>query len=138
MYQVPMNVWNEIAESQPLGQPWADLFRLTPEALPAALEKAVDVPAAQAGLDNRTILALRLVAPLLMETEAISAYLTETGQPTLRASMPEINSVNEALILASTEYRLSPSQQAKLKAQLLAVMRRSSAKQNSAQPTAQR
>lgn len=115
MYQVPMSVWNGIAKSQPLSQPWATLFRLTPEELPEKLEELVDKPLEAAGADNRVVMAYRLVAPLLMETEAISSYLEETQQSMLRTSLPELISVNEAVILASTEYRLTPSQQSKLK-----------------------
>lgn len=125
MFQVPMRVWNEIAESQPLSQPWADLFRLAPEALAEALADRVDGPAERAGLDNRTVLALRLVAPLLMECEAISAYLQETEQLDLRGPLPEVTSLNEALILASTEYGLTRPQQRLLKRQLLAMIYRS-------------
>lgn len=122
MYQAPMAVWNEIAKSQPLGQPWATLFRLTPQELPVKLDELVDKPAEAAGADNRTVLAYRLVAPLLMENEAISSYLTETNQSTLRSSLPEINSVNEAVMLASTEYCLTPFQQRKLTQLLKAAM----------------
>ena len=114
MQQVPMHVWNEIAQSQPLSEPWATLFRLEPEQLPQKLAELVDKPLAQLGADNRVTLAYRLVAPLLVETEAISSYLVETQQPMLRASMPELTSVNEAVTLASMEYRLTPSQQQKL------------------------
>ena len=114
MYQVPMSVWNAIAKSQPLSQPWATLFRLTPETLPAILAELVDKPLEAAGADNRVAMAYRLVAPLLMETEAISSYLEETQQSMLRASLPELTSVNEAVILASMEYPLTPSQQSKL------------------------
>ena len=114
MQQVPMAVWNEIAQSQPLSQPWATLFRLTPEALPQQTLELVDKPAQKQGADNKTVLAYRLVAPLLQENEAISQYLLETQRPSLRTSLPEVISVNQAVILASQEYRLNPSQQAKL------------------------
>lgn len=114
MHQAPMAVWNEIAQSQPLSQPWATLFRLTPEQLPAQMDKLVDQPAESMGADNKTVLSFRLVAPLLQENEAISQYLLEAQRPNLRASLPELTSVNEAVILASKEYRLNPSQQAKL------------------------
>lgn len=114
MYQVPMQVWNQIALSQPLSQPWATLFRLEPDQLPVKLDELVDKPLAQLGADNKVTLAYRLVAPLLVETEAISSYLEETQQQTLRQSLPELTSVNEAVILASMEYRLTPSQQQKL------------------------
>ena len=114
MYQAPMQAWNEIAQSQALSQPWATLFRMTPEELPAGLDKLVDQPIEAQGADNRTVLAYRLVAPLLLENVAISDYLGMTNQLSLRASMPELTSVNEAVILASNEYRLTASQQAKL------------------------
>ena len=114
MHQVPMRVWNEIAMGQALSDPWVTLFRATPETFPALLDKLVDKPLEKTGADNRVILAYRLVAPLLIENEAISAYLEESQQPTLRASLPEINSVNEAVMLASMEYEMTPSQQRKL------------------------
>ena len=114
MYQAPMQAWNEIAQSQALSQPWATLFRMTPQELPAGLDKLVDQPIEAQGADNRTVLAYRLVAPLLLENVAISDYLGMTNQLSLRASMPELTSVNEAVILASKEYRLTASQQAKL------------------------
>lgn len=109
-----MQAWNEIAQSQALSQPWATLFRMTPQELPAGLDKLVDQPIEAQGADNRTVLAYRLVAPLLLENVAISDYLGMTNQLSLRASMPELTSVNEAVILASKEYRLTASQQAKL------------------------
>ena len=114
MHQAPIQAWNEIAQSQALSQPWATLFRMTQQELPAGLEKLVDGPLEAQGADNKTVLAYRLVAPLLMENEAISDYLLLANSPSLRASLPELTSVNQAVILASQEYRLNPSQQAKL------------------------
>lgn len=138
MYQVPMSVWNAIAKSQPLSQPWATLFRMTPEELPQGIARLVDAPAEAAGADNRTVLAYRLVAPLLVENEAISAYLEETRQPNMRACLPEVTSVNEAVILASMEYELTRSQQRKLTQLLQQAMRDSTAKPPSAEPIASR
>jgi hypothetical protein len=109
-----MQAWNEIAYSQALSQPWATLFRMTQQELPAGLDKLVDQPLEAQGADNRTILAYRLVAPLLIENEAISDYILLANSPSLRASLPEVISVNEAVILASQEYRLTTPQQAKL------------------------
>lgn len=138
MYQVPMSVWNAIAKSQPLGRPWATLFRMTPEELPQGIALLVDAPAEAAGADNRTVLAYRLVAPLLVENEAISAYLEETRQPNMRACLPELTSVNEAVTLASMEYRLTPSQQRKLTQLLRAAMSGQSASRPSDALTASR
>ena len=114
MHQVPTIVWNEIAQSQALSQPWATLFRLDQAELTEQLPKLVDDPIEAKGADNKTVLAYRLVAPLLQENEAISDYLLLANSPSLRASLPELTSVNEAVILASREYRLNPLQQAKL------------------------
>ncbi len=135
MHQVPTDVWNEIARSQPLSEPWATLFRMSPEEMPAGIEKMMDAPAEKAGADNRTVLAYRLTAPLLVENEAISAYLEETQQSSLRMSLPELTSVSEALILASTEYRLTQSQQAKLRSLLVQALQSSRALPSSAPPT---
>lgn len=136
MHQVPTVVWNEIAKSQPLSEPWATLFRMQPEELEQGIKEMVDAPAEKAGADNRTVLAYRLTAPLLVENAAISAYLQETQQSSLRMSLPEINSVNEAVILASMEYRLTRSQQAKLKNLLAQALRLSRSLPSSAQQKA--
>ena len=134
MHQVPTVVWNEIAKSQPLSEPWATLFRMKDEELEQGIETLVDKPAEAAGADNRTVLAYRLTAPLLVENEAISSFLQETQQSSLRMSLPEINSVNEAVILASMEYRLTRSQQAKLKELLQQALQSSRSLLSSAQP----
>lgn len=134
MHQVPTVVWNEIAKSQPLSEPWATLFRMKDEELEQGIETLVDKPAEAAGADNRTVLAYRLTAPLLVENEAISSFLQETRQISLRTSLPELNSVNEAVILASMEYRLTRSQQAKLKHLLEQALQSSPASPSSAPP----
>lgn len=136
MHQVPTVVWNEIAKSQPLSEPWATLFRMKDEELEQGIETMVDAPAEKAGADNRTVLAYRLTAPLLVENAAISAYLEETQQSSLRTSLPELNSVNEAVILASMEYRLTQSQQAKLKNLLAQALRSSRSLPSSVPPKA--
>lgn len=114
MYQVPLTIWNRIAASQALSEPWFTLFRATPEQFPEMLDRLVDQPIEKQGADNRVVLAYRLVAPLLVENEAISAFIEETQQLSLRASLPELTSVNEAVMLASMEYEMTPSQQQKL------------------------
>ena len=124
MYQAPTPVWNEIAASQPLSQPWATLFRMDDDQMPQGVTKYLDNPAEAMGADNQTVLAYRLTAPLLMESEAISAYIVETQNEMLRSSLPELNSVNEAVELATMEYRLNQSQQEKLRQLLKAAARK--------------
>lgn len=124
MYQAPTPVWNEIAASQPLSQPWATLFRMDDDQMPQGITKYLDSQAEAMGADNQTVLAYRLTAPLLMESEAISAYIVETQNEMLRSSLPELNSVNEAVELATMEYRLNQSQQEKLRQLLKAAARK--------------
>lgn len=113
MHQCPTPIWNEIARTQKLRSPmWADLFAATD--LPTALQPMEAKLEAQ-GADVRTIRAFLLVAPLLAESLAISRYVEQTGRTSLRNSLPEIVTVNEAMILASQEFSLKPSQQTALR-----------------------
>lgn len=113
MYQAPTPVWNEIAASQPLSKPWFDLFRMDFEELTKALEP-IEKKMETQGVDSTVIRAYLLTAPLLVENVAVSSYIEMTGRQDLRNSLPELTSVNEAVILATQEYRLNPSQQARL------------------------
>lgn len=120
MYQTPLPIWNEIAKTQELATPqWRRLLNLDPEAMPSAI-KDLETRLEQKGADPRSIRAYLLTAPLLAENEAISRYVEASGNPGLRASLPELTSINEALVLASHEFRLSPSQQSMLRKLLLA------------------
>ena len=132
MHQVPMRVWNEIAKAEPLGQPWTKIFRMTPEEMNQATDKLGD----QLEVDNKTQLAYLLVAPLLQENLAISNFLVESNQQSLRAGMPELTTVSEAVYLATQEYSLSPFQQSKLKALLEQDQKKPRELRNSVQPTA--
>ena len=96
----------------------------------------VDALAERHTRDPKVILAHRLVAPLLMEREAISSFVEETHQGALRASLPEVTSMGEAIFLASSEYRLTPSQQRLLREVLSASMRATKPEQPSAAPSA--
>ncbi len=118
MHQTPTPIWNEIAQTQRLrSQTWAPLFKMPEAEQHKALEE-IEAKLEADGHDPRTILAYLLVAPLLEENVAISAWIEKIGRTDLRNSMPELTSVSEALILASGEYRLMPSQQNKLRALL--------------------
>lgn len=117
MQQVPAEIWNEIAMSQPLSPFWRQVMETPAEQFDQAIA-LVDAQAEKLTKDSKVILAYRLTAPLLMETEALSAFIVETGQQSLRQSLPELTSLNEAVMLATSEYRLTPAQQKQL-AQLL-------------------
>ena len=136
MYQVALRIWNEIAQSQPLSPPWSEVFRATSLEQLATLLKPIEAKLAAQGADNRVTLAYRLVAPLLLENEAISAHLLETNDLSLRTSLPEVLTVNEAVILASKEYPLKPSQQQKLAELLRQAYQPQQSSQRSAPQTA--
>lgn len=113
MHQCPQPIWQEIARTQQISRPlWKRVMSADdPQPMLTRLEADLE----ETGADARTIRAFLLVAPLLDESEAISRYVEASGRTDLRNSLPEINSPNEALILASQEYRLIPSQIQRLK-----------------------
>ena len=112
MYQTPAPIWNEIAATQRLQTPrWAELFQATDlETALQPLESELEA----AGADARVSRAYLLVAPLLQENEAISRWIERTGRTDLRSSLPEVTTPSEAVMLASEEFRLTPSQQQQL------------------------
>lgn len=124
VHQVPPRYWNEIAAKGLVRrEPWATLFRLSADEQSRGLEN-LDVELEKTGADGRTALAYRLVAPLFLENEAISAYIEETGQLHLRQALPEVVDVHEAVHLASVEYSLDETQQGKLRELLANAYRR--------------
>ena len=113
MHQCPHPIWQEIARTQKISRPlWR---RLMESDNPQPMLDQVESDLEKAGANARMIRAFLLVAPLLDESEAISRYVEATGRTDLRNSLPEINSLNEAVILAAQEYRLIPSQTMQLK-----------------------
>jgi hypothetical protein len=82
----------------------------------AKLESDLEVKGADAAVCRGYV----LVAPLLRENVAISRFLEAQQSPDLRSCLPELTSINEAVALATQEYRLKPSQQTQL-ADLLKV-----------------
>lgn len=115
MYQAPSAIWNEIAQSQQLKHKAMEyLFLMEPEELERALGQ-VDKDIEAQGVDPATIRAYHLTAPLLLENEAISRYIQQSNQHFLRNSLPELVTMNEAILLAISEYGLKPSQTKKLR-----------------------
>lgn len=123
MYQTPAPIWNEIAATQTLQHdPWKELFRLKGEKQLQALEQ-LESQLSTRGADSRVIRSYLLVAPLLLENVAISKWLMENEDGSLRSSMPELTSIPEAVALATQEFRLLPSQAKKLTALLTEAYR---------------
>ena len=118
MYQTPALIWNQIAKTQPVQSAyWRSLMEMNQDQLTKALAKLEGELEAK-GADASVVRAYLLVAPLLRENVAISRFLQAQPTPELRACLPELTSINEAVVLATEEFRLKPSQQTQL-AQLL-------------------
>lgn len=120
MHQVPTPIWNEIAATQKLRHPeMAELFKAEGVAFLGkvdAMEKRIDLQAK----DSRVTRAYTLVAPLLFETAAISRFVETQKAPSLRAGLPELTTISEAVDLATQEFQLKAGQQASLRALLRA------------------
>lgn len=118
-----MPIWNAIAKGQALSKPWSILFNMTPDEVQNGLAELVDAPIRAAGADEQTVLAYRMVAPLLIENSAISAFIAPLQDQSLRNALPEITGVGDALMFASLQYQLTPPQQAKLKKLLINALK---------------
>lgn len=108
MYQVPASVLNEILANQPLKTQWAEnLFKLDQDELLEALESQADALEAD-GVPDPVILAYQKIAPVLVEQEAITAFIEQTGNMELRASLPDVTTPDEAAMVMTEEHRLAP------------------------------
>lgn len=124
MHQTPpQTVWNAIAKGQPLNKPWSIVFNIAQEQLQQGLEELVNQPIRATGADEPTLQAYRRVAPLLVEHAAISAYVAQQNDSSLRTALPEITCVGDALMFAAVEYQLTPAQQANLKKLLITALK---------------
>lgn len=123
MHPIPPTLWNAIAKGQPLSKPWSIVFNMAPEQLQQGLEELINQPIRATGADEPTLQAYHRVAPLLVEHAAISAYVAQQPDGNLRAALPEITCVGDAVMFASAEYQLTPPQQAKLKKLLITALK---------------
>ena len=116
MHQAPAAIWNRIAETQTLATEWAEqMFPLPAEEMEAALEAETDRLAAGAAGSDLVAHAYRVVMPLVWERKAIAAFQTENGP---MASLPVIETAQEAVIVASKDYPLTKAEQKTLSAML--------------------
>lgn len=117
MYQAPAAIWNAIAETQTLATPWAEqMFPLPEDDLAAALE-AEERRLVDEGADGQVASAYLVVMPLLWERKAIRTFKAMGGPGN---SLPMVETVQQAVIVASKDYPLTKRQQATL-AELLAT-----------------
>lgn len=104
-------IWNEIAETQKLKTEWAKkAFRL--DAMELAELESREYRELKAANGEELASAVVRMKPFLLENEAISRYTQ--AHPNLRAALPEVVSISEAVMLASLDSPLSRPQQTKL------------------------
>ena len=109
MHQAAAKYWNQIAETQTLATEWAKaIFPLPQDLLDKALDREEARVATVPGADRVVAAAYLKLAPLLWERMAISSYLREN--PELRAALPPIESLEEAVKMAANDFRMSEHQ----------------------------
>lgn len=117
MHQVPQEIWQEIhaLANEQIRTQWAD--RLFPESAETVTEELEQqgMRMRGRGVDNKVVLAFQMTAPLLQEREAISTYLAKTHRVDLRGALPELETVDDAVLLAEKELMLSPRQSTTLR-----------------------
>ncbi len=93
------------------------LLEMESEELDQILEDQLD------GLEKRganptVALAYQLVAPLYQENQAVMTFLAEPANFHLSGALPDLATVQEAVDVATAEYRLTPEQQKELESML--------------------
>lgn len=110
---VAAKIWNEIADQGNLKTSWAQkAFRMDEDEL-IELEDREYEELESRDVDPEVIRAFLDVRHLLTERAAIASYVKK--HPELRGGLPEVNSVNEAVLLMTGDWPLSPSQTSRLK-----------------------
>lgn len=118
MYQATAKIWNEIADSQTLETDWAkQMFPLPPDDMLEALNREERRIAEEKDVPLRLATAYLLVMPLLWERRAIARYVA--SHPQAEAALPNVETVGEAVMLASKEYSITSQDQRQLAAMLV-------------------
>ena len=105
-------IWNRIAETEELKTDWGrKAFALSPDEMAKLEDEEYARLKAKEGHDVAA--SYQDVKPLLLENEAISRFTQ--AEPMYREALPEVTSIAEALILASMERPLNPTQQNRLR-----------------------
>lgn len=115
MYQAPQAVWNEIARDQTLKSPRNQkLFQMNPNDRDRELAEEVQ-QLVSTGIDKTVAAAYQKVIPLLQENQAISRYILKHERTDLRAALPEVLTVDEAVMLMQQDFLLDAPKTRQLK-----------------------
>jgi hypothetical protein len=115
LQEVAQSIWNQIAQMPEMQYPaLKTLFSLTPEELDE-YEEDQAMKLEQEGWPNKVILAYQRMAPLLLEWKAIQTFVYKPENFHLRGALPEILSVDEAVLVADKDYWLTGQEAGQLK-----------------------
>lgn len=116
MYQAPAPIWNALAETGLLRTTWAQgMFPLPQDLLDEELAAEAARLQAETGSDLLPA-AYLTVMPLLWEAEAIRALTEEQGPI---PSLPPVETVDDAMAVATGDFLLTGPEKATLRAMLL-------------------
>lgn len=118
MLQVAAPIWNEVAKEGLATNFGKRLFRLSQEQQNDLLDREANV-LQQQGHSQKAVRAFQEVAPLLGERQAIARFVKKN--PGQRQALPEVNSLQEAVMLASQSHLLTTPQQRELENLLKAI-----------------
>lgn len=106
MLQIATPVWNQIA---PMAESllWQRRMSMDYQGMTEEME-SLGTKLRDEGAPAEVALAYQQVAPLLMERRAIQTFLRQN--PRYREALPEILTVNEAILLMVREHNLTVSQ----------------------------
>lgn len=115
MYQVPTAIWNQVAETNALTTEWGRKVFPLPEEDQEAEVAAEEQRLAQETGSSKLAIAYLMVMPLLWERRAIRIFKDRNGE---NPGLPSIETVQEAVIVASKDLGLTIDQQRTLSSML--------------------
>ena len=117
MFQAPARVWNQIVETQDLRTEWANkMFPLPQDLMDEEIQAEVDRLTKETGSPILAA-AYLVVMPLLWESAAIARFNDQYGP---LASLPPVETVDDAMAIAVGDYPLDKPEQQALRQLLLA------------------
>lgn len=114
MFQVPAGIWQEIAAYTDHQTRWAKAMAGGQEAINLLLEQVSKEQRAQ-GIPTQVRLAFQVVAPLLVEYEAVQKWARATESLNM---LPDLPTPEIAARVGAMEYDLTPEQEANLESLL--------------------
>ena len=107
MHNLPAQVWNKIAQTVPLRlKASASLMAMTQQQLDNELESQAQA-LRKSGNSSLVIAAYQQMMMPLAEQQAISAYISQTGESELRQALPDVQTAAEAVALATNDLPLT-------------------------------